>query len=162
MRFSRLKEVLLPSFCISWLDDDALGTIVKSWLRFERLDLGTAHFWQTPPRITFRGLVTLLSSCPNLEHLGLVFDTRNVGPIQAERSGGVCNTNIRKFSVGCSPIEQPPQVALALSQILPCLMNIAIEPWAWGVDQEARRSKWRKALNCIRACAFTKQPDLCA
>ncbi|KAG1766892.1 hypothetical protein EV702DRAFT_1036356 [Suillus placidus] len=130
MRFSHLKEVLLSSFCMSWLDDDALSTIVKSWPRLERLDLGTAHFWQTQPSITFRGLVTLLSSCPNLENLGLVFDATNVGPPSTGRLGGVCNTKITKFSVGCSPIEQLPQVALALSQILPCLRNIEVEPWA--------------------------------
>ncbi|KAG2036700.1 hypothetical protein BDR03DRAFT_1011454 [Suillus americanus] len=136
--FSHLKEILLPSFCMSWP-------------RLERLDLGTAHFWQTPPRITFRGLVTLLSSCPNLENLGLVFDATNVDPTQAGRSRGVCNTNIVKLSVGCSPIEQPPQVALALSQILPCLRNIEVEPWAWDVNQDARRAKWSKVLDCIRA-----------
>ncbi|KAG2339352.1 hypothetical protein BDR05DRAFT_1003455 [Suillus weaverae] len=45
--FSHLKEILLPSFCMSWLDDDALSTIVKSWPRLVRLDLGPAHFWQT-------------------------------------------------------------------------------------------------------------------
>ncbi|KAG1836003.1 hypothetical protein DFJ58DRAFT_749957 [Suillus subalutaceus] len=143
MRFSRLKEVLLPSFCMPWLDDDALGTIVKSWPCLERLDLGTAHFWQTPLRVTFRGLVTLLSSCPNLENPGLVFDTTNVV---------ICRVLSDRTTTASR--------ACAFADLT--VLERYVEPWAWDVNQEARRAKWSKVLNCIGAYGLTKQPGLCA
>ncbi|KAG2156341.1 hypothetical protein DEU56DRAFT_906502 [Suillus clintonianus] len=149
MQFSGLQEVSLTSFCMSLIDDVALGSIIKSWTRLRRLDLGTAHFWQTRPRITFCGLVTLLSSCPELTSLGLVFDATNVGPPTDEKpEGGVCNTNIINFRVGCSPIEQPQQVAVALSAILPCLREINVEIF-WGPDRDIRKAKWSEVLERI-------------
>jgi len=91
-----------------------------------------------------------------LKHLGLVFDATDVGPTQAGRSGGVCNTNIIKFCAGCSPIEQPPQVACALLQILSYLRTIEVEPL--DANQESQRTKWSKVLDCIGAYAVIKQP----
>ncbi|KAG0695997.1 hypothetical protein DFH29DRAFT_764323, partial [Suillus ampliporus] len=91
-----------------------------SWPRLECLRLGTRYCWSTPPKITLRGIVTLLSSCPKLRGLGLVFDATTVDPLTDEKlGGGVCNTNITSFDVGSSPIERPLQVAVALSAILP-------------------------------------------
>ncbi|KIK31845.1 hypothetical protein CY34DRAFT_814498, partial [Suillus luteus UH-Slu-Lm8-n1] len=88
MRFSGLKEVDIETCCMSLLDDDALGSIVKSWPCLERLYLGCKNFWSTPPKITFRGLATLLSTCPNLKGLGLVFDaTKLIPPTEI---GDVC------------------------------------------------------------------------
>ncbi|KAG1729599.1 hypothetical protein EDD22DRAFT_810588, partial [Suillus occidentalis] len=83
----------------------------------ERLYLGCEHFWSTPPKITFRGLVTLLSTCPNLKGLGLVFDATKLIPPTA--IGDVCNTNIISFHVGFSPIDQTLEVSTVLSAILP-------------------------------------------
>ncbi|KAG1736421.1 uncharacterized protein EDB91DRAFT_1021549, partial [Suillus paluster] len=90
------------------------------WPRLERLEFGTKYVWRIQPKITFRGLVTLLSSCPNLRKLGLVFDATQVDPPMAEKQGrGVCNTHITIFDVGCSPFEKPLSVAVPLSAILP-------------------------------------------
>lgn len=51
--------------------------------------------------------------------LCLVFDVSNVNlPTTEKPAGGVCNTNITSICVGCSPIEQPWQVAVAVSVIL--------------------------------------------
>ncbi|KAG2111320.1 uncharacterized protein F5147DRAFT_573666 [Suillus discolor] len=156
MRFSSLKEVDLSTFCMSLLDDDDLGSIVKSWPRLECLYLGTKCFWQTPPKITFRGLVTLLATCPDLRNLGLVFDTTKVASPTAERLGhGVCNTNITHFHVGCSPIEQPLEVAVLLSVVLPCLGEFLVESWLVkpggesGPDRQARNAKWGEVLEHI-------------
>ncbi|KAG1789350.1 hypothetical protein EV424DRAFT_1039273 [Suillus variegatus] len=156
MRFSSLKEVDLSTFCMSLLDDDDLGSIVKSWPHLECLYLGTKCFWQMPPKITFRGLVTLLATCPDLRNLGLVFDTTKVDPSTAETLGrGVSNTNITHFHVGCSPIEQPPQVAVSLSAVLPCLEEFIVESWLVkplgqdGPDRQARNAKWGEVLEHI-------------
>ncbi|KAG1802658.1 uncharacterized protein HD556DRAFT_1437720 [Suillus plorans] len=153
MRFSSLKEVDLSTFCMSLLDDDDLGSIVKSWPHLECLYLGTKCFWQTPPKITFRGLVTLLATCPDLRNLGLVFDTTKVDSPTAETLGrGVSNTNITHFHVGCSPIEQPLQVADSLSVVLPCLGEFIVESrlvkpgGQSGPDRQARNAKWGEVL----------------
>ncbi|KAG1738770.1 hypothetical protein EDB19DRAFT_1636188, partial [Suillus lakei] len=159
--FSGLKSVSLSTFCISLLDDDALGSIVKSWPRLEYLDLGTDNFWKTPPKITFRGLVTVLSSCPHLSGLGLVFDAKKVAPPTAEKpGGGVCNTNITSLWVGCSPIEQPLQVAVALSAVLPCLDMIEVEsPEHRRLDAVARQTKWEEVLKYINVHTLIRRQE---
>ncbi|KAG1890349.1 hypothetical protein F4604DRAFT_1673773 [Suillus subluteus] len=159
MRFSGLKEIGLSAFCMSLLDDDALGSIVKSWPRLECLYLGTKCFWRTPPKITFRGLVALLSACPNLRNLGLVFDATKVDSLTAEKLGrGVCNTNITSFHVGFSPIEQPLQVAVSLSAVLPCLGEFSVESLlSRGPDRVAREAKWIEVLEHISHILTKKQ-----
>ncbi|OAX38856.1 hypothetical protein K503DRAFT_800109 [Rhizopogon vinicolor AM-OR11-026] len=118
MCFSSFEHVDLSSSCMSLLDDDALGSIVKSWPRLERLDLGTGFLWKIQPRLTFQGLVVVLLSCPNLRELGLVFDATKLDPLTAEKpGGGVCNMNITTLCVGCSPIEQPRRVGVSLSAV---------------------------------------------
>ncbi|KAG2345712.1 hypothetical protein BDR05DRAFT_998324 [Suillus weaverae] len=159
MRFSGLKEVDLSTFCMSLLDDDDLGSIVKSWPRLECLHLGTRCFWQTPPKITFRGLVALLSTCPNLRNLGLVFDATKVDSLTVEKPGrGVCNTNITSFHVGFSPIEQPLQVAVLLSAVLPCLGEFSVESLlSKGPGRVAREAKWREVLEHISHTLIKKE-----
>ncbi|OAX34632.1 hypothetical protein K503DRAFT_430007 [Rhizopogon vinicolor AM-OR11-026] len=88
MCFSGLKHVDLPSFCVSLLDDDALGSIVKSWPRLERLHLGTEFLWKVQPRLTFQSLMTALLSCPNLRELGLVFVATKLDPLTVKKLGG--------------------------------------------------------------------------
>ncbi|KAG1752465.1 uncharacterized protein EDB91DRAFT_1102771, partial [Suillus paluster] len=155
MRFSGLKEVDLSSLCISLLDDHALGSIVESWPRLECLHLGTKYLWKTPPKITFRGFVTVLSSCPDLRELGLVFNAKKVDPPTDEKpGGGICNTNITTFDVGFSPIEKPLPVAIALSAILPYLRKIDVEFGPRNTDLKAREAKWREVLEHIRVCMF--------
>ncbi|OAX34354.1 hypothetical protein K503DRAFT_859271 [Rhizopogon vinicolor AM-OR11-026] len=155
MRFSSLKVVEFAPFCMSLLDDDALGSIVKSWPRLERLYLGNRFFWEIPPRVTFQGLVTVLSSCPNLRELGLVFDATTLDLRTDEKpGGGVCNTNITKLHVGFSPIEQPQKVAIAILAILPCLTNIFldIEPgheMPRSLDRDVREAKWGEVTKYI-------------
>lgn len=159
MHFSGLKEVDLSAFCMSLLNDDALGSIVKSWPRLECLYLGTKCFWRTPPNITFRGLVALLSTCPSLRNLGLVFDATKVDSLTAEKLGcGVCNTNITSFHVGFSPIEQPLQVAASLSAVLPCLGEINVESLlSRGTDRVAREAKWGEVLEHINHTLISRQ-----
>lgn len=160
MRFSCLKEVDLSTFCMSLLDDDALGSIVKSWPHLECLHLGNKCSWQLPPKITFRGLVALLSTCPNLRKLGLVFDATKVDSPTAEKLGlGVCNTNITSFHVGCSPIEQPLEVAVALSAVLPCLREFSgvQSLLSRGLDRMARVAMWEEVLEHINHTLIKKQ-----
>lgn len=160
MRFSGLKEVDLSTFCMSLLDDDALGSIVKSWPHLECLQLGNKCFWQLPPKITFRGLVALLSTCSNLRKLGLVFDATKIDSPAAEKLGlGVCNTNITSFHVGCSPIEQPLQVAVALSAVLPCLREFSgvLSLLSRGLDQVARVAKWEEVSEYIKHTLIKKR-----
>lgn len=160
MRFSGLKEVDLSTSCMSLLDDDALGSIVKSWPHLECLLLGNKCFWQLPPKITFRGLVTLLSTCPNLRKLGLVFDATKIDSPAAEKLGlGVCNTNITILHVGCSPIGQPLQVAVALSAVLPCLREFSgvQSLLSRDLDQVARVAKWEEVMEHIKHTLIKKQ-----
>ncbi|KAG1736430.1 uncharacterized protein EDB91DRAFT_1055617, partial [Suillus paluster] len=174
MHFSCLKTVDLPSFCMSLLDDDALSSIVKSWPHLEYLDLGTTYVSQIPPKITFQGIVTVVSSCPHLRNLALVFDATKVDPPTAENpGGGVCNTYITTFDAGWSPIEQPLQVAVALSAILPCLRNIDVEldfndelssedgsdgELEEGVsDRKARKTKWKEVSGYIGVLTLVRQ-----
>ncbi|OJA16620.1 hypothetical protein AZE42_05999 [Rhizopogon vesiculosus] len=155
MRFSSLKVVELAPFCMSLLDDNALGSIVKSWPRLERLYLGNQFFWEIPPRITFQGLVTVLSSCPNLRELGLVFDATTLDLRTDEKpGGGVYNTNITKLWAGFSPIDQPKKVAIAILAILPCLTDIIlnIEPgheMPRSLDRDVREAKWGEVTKYI-------------
>ncbi|KAG1718010.1 uncharacterized protein EDB91DRAFT_1187388, partial [Suillus paluster] len=165
MRFSGLKEVDLSTWCMSLLDDDGLGSIVKSWPCLERLELGNKVIWdEDAPMITFRGLVTLLSSCPNLRTLGLVFDATNVDPITAEKpGGGVCNTNITTFSVGGSPIKRPLLVAVALEAVLPCLRKFKIEGNEYdlweerGSDRNLQQARWEEVSEYIGVLPLIRQ-----
>ncbi|KAG2137077.1 hypothetical protein DEU56DRAFT_804846 [Suillus clintonianus] len=161
MHFSSLKEISLERFCMSLLDDDALGSIVKSWPNLENLYLGTWRFWKTPPKITFRGLVAVLSSCPNLRKLGLVFDAKKVALPTAEKpGGGVSNTNITTFGVGCSPIARPLQVAVALSAVLPCLKEIKVESaLPERPDRMARQVKWDEVLEDISVFTLIRRQE---
>jgi hypothetical protein len=157
MRFSSLKIVEFAQFCMSLLDDDAIGSIVRSWPCLEQLELGTNHSWKTQPRMTFQGLVTVISSCPNLRKLGLVFDATKVDP---EKSGAeVCNTNITTLCVGFSPIEQTPEVAIALSAILPCLTEIKVEKRHTGLNREAREAKWGEVSKCVGVYNLVRQRE---
>jgi hypothetical protein len=163
MRFSSLKIVKLAPFCMSLLDDDALGSIAKSWPCLEELNLGTRYFWKMRPRITFHGLVAVLSSCLNLKALGLVFDATKLDPPAAEKpGGGISNTNVTTFHVGCSPIEEPLHVAVALSAILPCLTKINVEFTTWpleGPDRDLRAAKWGEVLKCISIYTLIRKQE---
>ncbi|OAX35132.1 hypothetical protein K503DRAFT_868468 [Rhizopogon vinicolor AM-OR11-026] len=160
-RFSSLKGVHIVSSCTSLLDDDALGSLVKSWPCLEYFYIGVAYFWKTPPRITFQGLVTVVSSCPNLRGLGLVFDaTKLDAPTVEKPGGGVCNTNITQLLVGSSPIEQPRQVAVSLSAILPCLETIHVEYLnTRAPDRDAREARWEEALECVGTYTLIRKQE---
>ncbi|KAG0700962.1 hypothetical protein DFH29DRAFT_853134 [Suillus ampliporus] len=121
--------------------------------------LGPNISGRLPPKITFQGLVILLSSCPNLKSLGLVFDATKVDLPTAEKpGGGVCNINITSLHVGSSPIEQPLPVAIALSTILPCLRKIDVEYEIQGsFDRKARETKWREVLECINVYLLNQE-----
>ncbi|OAX32865.1 hypothetical protein K503DRAFT_804861 [Rhizopogon vinicolor AM-OR11-026] len=151
MPFSSLKIVDLAAFCTSLVDDNALGSIVKSWPRLEELYLGIRFFSRITPRVTFQGLLTVLSSCLNLREFGLAFDATTPDLPTAEKPGGwVCNTNITTLHVGFSPIEQPPQVAVVLSAVLPCLAEINVERHITiSRDRDAREAKWAEVLKYI-------------
>ncbi|OJA18012.1 hypothetical protein AZE42_08959 [Rhizopogon vesiculosus] len=99
-------------------------SLKSSWPYLERLNIGTTYVCTARPKIAFQGLVTVL----NLKTLSLVFDATKLHPLTTEKpGGGVCNTNITTFDVGCSPIDEPLQVAVALSAILPWLTEINAE-----------------------------------
>ncbi|OJA19718.1 hypothetical protein AZE42_01524 [Rhizopogon vesiculosus] len=152
LRFSGLKSIHLSTIGMSCLDDDTLGSLVRSLPHLEELVIGTKYFWSTPPRTTFKGIVTVLSSCPNLRMLGLVFDATKLGPSTPTQmlGDGVCNTNITSLGVGFSPIEQTPGVALALWEILPCLSEIYLEFGTHaGPDRDARVTKWGDVMKYI-------------
>ncbi|OJA15994.1 hypothetical protein AZE42_10253 [Rhizopogon vesiculosus] len=151
MPFSSLKIVDLAAFCTSLLDDNALGSIVNSWPRLEELYLGIKFGSRIAPKITFQGFLTVLSSCLNLREFGLAFDATTPDLPIAEKPGGwVCNTNITTLHVGFSPIEQPPQVAVVLSVILPCLTEINVEHYdANSRNRGAREAKWAEVLKYI-------------
>jgi len=160
MRFSSLKVVDLASFCMSLLDDDALGSIVNSWPHLECLYLGTGGALKEPPKpkVTFQGLVTVLSSCLNLRELGLVFDATRVDPPTAEKPGAeVYNTNITTLHVGFSPIKQPLQVANVFSAILPNLTEVIVEPEIIARGRKTRVAKWGKVS---KECVVMKQERL--
>ncbi|KAG2349186.1 hypothetical protein BDR05DRAFT_956571 [Suillus weaverae] len=59
--FPGLQELSLTSFCMSWIDNNALGCIIRYWPRLRYFDLGIQNFWQTQPKITLHGLTTILS-----------------------------------------------------------------------------------------------------
>ncbi|KAG1738772.1 hypothetical protein EDB19DRAFT_883075 [Suillus lakei] len=134
--FSGLRKVNLSLFCMSWLDEDVLGSIVMSWPRLECLDLRTAYYWQTPPKVTFQGLVALLSSCPNLRRLGLLFNATRIEPPTAEKpGGGVCNIDFTTFWVGRSLIKQP-----LIGQAGGEFPRLIHKLWAWSSVVLQRRS----------------------
>ncbi|OAX34629.1 hypothetical protein K503DRAFT_868800 [Rhizopogon vinicolor AM-OR11-026] len=152
LRFSGLKRIHLSTICMSYLGDHAIGSIVRSLPHLEELVIGTGYFWSTPLRITFNGIATILSSCPNLRVLGLVFDATKLGPTTPTQILGerICNTNITSLRVGFSPIEQTPGVAVALWEILPCLSEIYLEFCTHAdLDRDARVTKWGDVMKYI-------------
>jgi len=103
LRFSGLKRIIFRHFVCrglmrcSWF-------IVKSLPHLEELVIGTRYFWVTPPNI-IKGIVTVLSSCPNLRVLGFVFDAR-LGPTKPTRCRRwVCKHKYHFTPCRFSPIE---------------------------------------------------------
>jgi hypothetical protein len=161
LQFSRLKSINLATSYMSLLTDDALGSVVKSWPCLEEFYLGTEYFWRTRPKVTFEGLVSVLSSCPNLRKLGLVFDTTKLRPHTAEKpGGGIFNTSITVLHVGFSPIKRVPEVAVALSAILPCLTEISVELGTQGgPDRDERIVKWKNVLGKIEFYTLIRKQE---
>ncbi|KAG2042150.1 hypothetical protein BDR03DRAFT_944661 [Suillus americanus] len=58
---------------MSWIDDSALGCIIKYYPCLRCFDLGTQFFWQTRPKI---GLVALLSSMLQMRSRQVRFATQ--------------------------------------------------------------------------------------
>ncbi|OJA13656.1 hypothetical protein AZE42_13191 [Rhizopogon vesiculosus] len=135
LRFSDLKRIHLSTICMSCLDDDALGSIVRSLLHLEELVIGT--------RV-----------------LGLVFDATKLCPTTTQMLGGeVCNTNITSLRVGFSPIEQTPGVSVALWEILPCLSEIHLEFCTHtGPGRDARMTKCGDVMKYIDYHKFVWKP----
>ncbi|KAH7930960.1 hypothetical protein BV22DRAFT_19209 [Leucogyrophana mollusca] len=123
--FGNLRTLNIKSFCSSGLDDDDLDRLASSWPLLETFILGTEHNWYTPAKLTHRGLLALLSRCPRLRSLGLVFDATTIGPPSLDKPGcGAMNVNITTLDVGNSAVGEALFVAAFLSAILPNVKTI--------------------------------------
>ncbi|KAG6331270.1 hypothetical protein ID866_7815 [Astraeus odoratus] len=122
LAFRSLRTVDLDFFGIGGLDDAAFGAIAQAWPNLKHLALGTGDISRTRPRVTMNGLIALLTHCPSLASLHLVFDATVLPP--EELLGSFVNTCITEITVGHSPIRDVQPVIGYLAQLLPRLRRV--------------------------------------
>jgi hypothetical protein len=104
------------------IDNALLEKMALAWPHLQRLEIGVNPSYGSPSRITFSGIQFLAQHCPDLERLGLSFDT---SPSQWPKRGGA-NLKVDIFGVGCTSVLPGSSAAVGkvLSAIFPNLSKI--------------------------------------
>ncbi|KAF9220210.1 hypothetical protein BS17DRAFT_350295 [Gyrodon lividus] len=159
--FRSLEGLQLASHWSLDLDDDWMASIASSLPNLQILDIGTksgCDLSQATPRVTMRGVVTLIDGLPHLRKLGLVFDATLDGLPAAHEYWGVSNHNIMVFRVGTSPIDAPSEVASRLSSLLPSLRKVDVSLHRSSISQvDGVHPKWVQVSELLQTYSHLKE-----
>ncbi|KAL4066484.1 hypothetical protein V8B97DRAFT_1874426 [Scleroderma yunnanense] len=147
--FRSLRTVDLDLFSTGGLDDDAFSMMAQAWPSLESFALGTADVSRKHPKTTLRALISLLTHCPNLSDVRIVFD----GTMNLTDTGdvhtGVVNTRITEISVGHSPLEDVNAMATCLGMLMPRLRSIVNV--LWDRDYQDSIERWEEVQRMLES-----------
>ena len=108
------------------IDDDDLLSLTRNWPLLEILYLNCqkyvhAHPWRSAKYVTFKGLLSLLECCPNLDQLCLPLDAREV-PVNT--GDVICNPALTHIYLPNSPINDPGSVGEILARHFPSVSEL--------------------------------------
>ncbi|EIW81767.1 hypothetical protein CONPUDRAFT_164544 [Coniophora puteana RWD-64-598 SS2] len=165
-RFKNLHTLKIDVVCKMDLGDNDIIELAKAFPHLQDLSLNSRFGWQQRSKVTFFGFFSLLSHCPELEEIGIVFDAEDLSavdpeldtpperraPIPAQRDFTY------ELTVGDSRIGDPEKVAAVLLAVFPCLEDI--HSWmlcdALPMDEERAREGmphylgWQKVQELIQ------------
>ena len=124
--------------CIS-IGDDELASLAHNWSLLRSLDLkceqGVQEYpWRMAKYITFKGLLSLLQCCPELHHLSLPLDAREV-PIDI--GDVVHNPALTSIHFPDSPISNSDLVTDVLTRHFPCVTKVAASFYTRSGEEDA-------------------------
>ncbi|KAG1730598.1 hypothetical protein EDB19DRAFT_1375764 [Suillus lakei] len=122
--FKGLNYLNLADLCTAQIDDTLLEEMAMSCPHLQELYLGDQGRWLIAPLATFDGVVSLLKHCHQLSSLGIFFNATFTSDVVDVLQADAINLNIRKFSVGASPICDPMNVTVVLSSLIPNAIRI--------------------------------------
>ncbi|KAG2149311.1 hypothetical protein DEU56DRAFT_781586 [Suillus clintonianus] len=122
--FKGLNFLNLADLCTAHVDDTLLEEIAMSCVHLQELYLGDKGRWLIAPLATFDGVVSLFKHCHQLSSLGIFFNAAFESDIKDVLQIDAINLNIRNFSVGASPIDDPMKVTVVLSSLIPNAIRI--------------------------------------
>ncbi|KAG2149310.1 hypothetical protein DEU56DRAFT_851594 [Suillus clintonianus] len=122
--FKGLNSLNLADLCTAHIDDAFLKEMAMSCVHLQELHLGDKGRWPTAPLATFDGVVSLIKHCRQLSSLGIFFNATFESDIIDVLQTDAINLNIRNFSVGASPIDDPMKVTVVLSLLIPNAIHI--------------------------------------
>lgn len=149
LAFHSLRTVDLDLFSTGELDDDAFDMMAQAWPALESFALGTTDVSRQHPKTTLRTLISLLTHCPNLNNIHIVFDgTKNLLDAAQVRTG-VVNTRITELAVGHSPLDDVDAMVKCLWTLMPRLKSVVTE--VMDRDYQDSTERWedvQKMLEC--------------
>jgi hypothetical protein len=103
-----------------YLGNDLFLEAMSSWPHIRSLEIWSANL--CPPFVTFRGLFTALRLCPDLHHLRLSIDVRNIDVDPEVES--FQHTSLLRLTVHSTYVERPKDVALIIFSMLPRVSRV--------------------------------------
>jgi hypothetical protein len=148
--FSALRTLDLSSFCSVVLVDATYGRMAATWPELRCLKVGTTDMFKGKPMASVGAVIAVLSFCPHLQTLHIVFDgsipppsfpvvtdmdkvrggqhgesvwgsKKVVAVRQVNRWGGISNRYITQLHVGHSPIGEDME---RLKELASCLRSV--------------------------------------
>ncbi|KAH7924227.1 hypothetical protein BV22DRAFT_1130001 [Leucogyrophana mollusca] len=155
--FTALRTLVFSGSLSSSLNDHALSEMANSWPLLEKLHLG---YWQTPSKITFQGLASLVDRCPRLHDLQIGIDARELASFGLQDLRRITpNHTIRQLDLGNSRLDNPTEVALRLFDLFPGLERIVAskEGFIGEPGFEQCWELWRQVGGHLRAFRMMRE-----
>ncbi|KAH7909873.1 hypothetical protein BJ138DRAFT_1088702 [Hygrophoropsis aurantiaca] len=141
------------------LDDDDLTRMARAWPNLLELRLGEVGHWKMEKRITFAGFYSLIELCSNLRELSLSIDatvglSRLIQPRNRSR-----NMKLRELWFYDSPIQNPAQVAVFVSDILPNVKFIYASYGPLTPQTVEYEKKWKETVRLLKFFALARKQE---
>ncbi|KAG9313389.1 hypothetical protein JVU11DRAFT_5707 [Chiua virens] len=149
-----VDNFIFNAMCNISFDDDAIKTLTKHWPKLACLALNPDSGWGAKSRVTHRGLITLLSSCPNLARFKLAVDFSEIDQSHSQlpksRPGNGIISYCREVCLIESAINHPVTIAAFLSDICPRLDKLTS---FLGEDADMMKytAKWNEVKDLLPA-----------
>lgn len=140
--FTALHELDLDCLCTAQIGDADYARMAASLRQLRRLTLGTTNpsILRPWPAASVGAVIAVLTHCPDLETLHIVFDGSIPPPggailkegqvtlpaVRVSEGWGVCHRRVTRFGVGYSPIGDATVCVMAacFKSIMPCVVQI--------------------------------------
>ncbi|KAF8625314.1 hypothetical protein AX15_005444 [Amanita polypyramis BW_CC] len=162
--FTHLKYVFFMSLLGNNPDDETVDAMARSWNNLE--NFGIEMFSRSPPRATWKSLISLAKHSPQLETLALQFDATTISKQifdqkhpQSAPWKDIRNETLRVLHVYRSPIECPNAVAQFISQVFPNVetINVTLPSLVMDPGWDNMSGKWAEVERLLHA---SRKPPL--